>query len=181
VTAVGTPGKVPQSLAQARIDLATELLRRFGEIRFVVRGSSMIPAIYPGDLLTVSSQSGAEARRGQIVLCLREGRFCVHRIIRHWRNGNRFLFATRGDALQHEDPLFDESELLGSVTSIVRYGQRVDVARIAGLWMKLLRIGVRRSSLLARTLLSSHALRMRLSGHSHDAFANSSAQVLDCM
>jgi len=181
MTPAAALGNAPQTLAQARIDLAAELLHRSGEIRFVARGSSMIPAIYPGDLLTVSSQVVSNAQRGQIVLCLREGRFWVHRIIRRWRDGNRFLFATRGDALRHEDPLIDESQLLGSVTSIVRYGQRVDVAHITSPWMKLLRLGVRSSSLLARTLLSRHALRMRLLSHSDDALASSSAQVLECM
>ena len=63
------------SCPEIRVDLAAEVLRRFGEIRFVARGASMIPAIYPGDLLTVRSHRIADARSGEIVLCLREGRF----------------------------------------------------------------------------------------------------------
>jgi peptidase S24-like protein len=173
--------KTAQSAAEARLDLASEVLRRFGEIRFIARGSSMIPSIYPGDLLTVRSHRIADARHGQIVLCLREGRFWAHRIIRKWRDGNRLLFATRGDALHHEDPLIDESQLLGSVTSIVRYGKPVEVAHIVGPWMKVLRMGVRHSGALARTLLSRHALRMRLLGHPNDVLGSPGAQILECL
>ena len=180
-----TPGRIPAALFEApsevHVDLAAEVLRRFGEIRFIARGSSMIPAIYPGDLLTVRTHRIADARSGQIVLCLREGRFWAHRVMRKWRDGNRFLFSTRGDALAHEDPSLDESQLLGSVTSIVRYGKSVEVAHIAGPWMKILRVGVRHSSALARTLLSSHMLRMRLLGGSNDLLGQSNAQVLECM
>jgi|KBSSwiStaDraftv2_1062776.scaffolds.fasta_scaffold260810_2 hypothetical protein len=169
------------SSPEIRMDLAAEILRRFGEIHFIARGSSMIPSIYPGDLLTVRSHCIADARHGQIVLCLREGRFWAHRVIRKWRDGNRLLFSTRGDALQHEDPSIDESQLLGSVTSIVRYGKSVEVVHMVGPWMKLLRVGVRHSRALARALLSSHSLRLRLLGHSNDLLGNPRAQVLECM
>lgn len=179
------PGNIPaatfESPAEVRVDLAAEVLRRFGEIRFIARGSSMIPSIYPGDLLTVRSHRIADARSGQIVLCLREGRFWAHRVMRKWREGNRFLFSTRGDALPHEDPSLDESQLLGSVESIIRYGRPVEVAHIVGPWMKVLRLGVRHSSTLARTLLSSHLLRMRLLGGSNDLLGQRNPQVLECM
>lgn len=141
----------------------------------------MIPAIYPGDLLTVRSHRIAEARRGQIVLCLREGRFWAHRVIRKWREGNRFWIATRGDALRNEDPSLDENQLLGSVTAILRYGKPVEVAHLVGPGMKLLRLGVRHSSMLARTLLSRHALRLRLLGQSGDVLGQPVAQVLECL
>src|SRR5262249_21700993 len=173
--------KPARSSSDARLDLATEVLRRFGEVRFVARGCSMIPSIYPGDLLTVRSQRIHHPRHGQIVLCLREGRFWAHRVIRKWRDGNRLLFATRGDALSKDDPCLDESHFLGGVTSIVRYGKPVQVAHIVGPWMKLLRLGVRHSNVLARTLLSRHALRMRLLGHSTELLSAPGAQVLECM
>ena len=180
-----TPGQIlvnaAVSLPEIRVDLAAEVLRRFGEIRFVARGSSMIPAIYPGDLLTVRSHRIADARSGQIVLCLREGRFWAHRVMRKWRDGNRFLFSTRGDALPNEDPSLDESQLLGSVASIIRYGRPVEVAHIVGPWMKILRVGVRHSSALARTLLSSHLLRMRLLGGSNDLLGQPKPQILECL
>ena len=104
----------PQSKREARLDLAAEVLHRFGEVRFVANGSSMIPSIYPGDLLTVRSES-VNARAGEIVLFLLGGRFCVHRVMRKWPERNRIAFATRGDALTQEDPSVDGSQLLGRV------------------------------------------------------------------
>jgi signal peptidase len=181
LTPPGIPAALFEPPASVHIDLAAEVLRRFGEIRFIARGSSMIPAIYPGDLLTVRSHHIADARSGQIVLCLREGRFWAHRVMRKWREGNRFLFSTRGDALPHEDPSLDESQFVGSVASIIRYGRPVEVAHVVGPWMKVLRLGVRHSSALARTLLSSHSLRLRLLGGSNDMLGQRNPQVLECL
>jgi len=180
-----------ETLSSARhslqLDLAGEVLRRFGEVRFIARGCSMIPSIYPGDLLTVHSQPIADACHGQIVLYLRENRFWAHRVIRKWREGNRFLFATRGDALPQEDPSLDERQLLGRVVSVVRYGKSVDIAGIENLWTRLIRLGVRNSSALAKTLLRRHAFRMRLLSGSQapsqaeDLPLQPNAQVLECM
>jgi len=169
------------SSGEVRLDLAAEVLRRFGEVRFVARGSSMIPSIYPGDLLTVRSQAIAEARYGHIVLALREGRFWAHRLIRKWRQGNHFVLATRGDALLDEDPSLDESQVLGRVTSIVRYGKPVEFARVNGFSTKLLRWAVRNSNALAKALLRRHSLRLRLLGGSHEPYETPGTPVLECM
>jgi hypothetical protein len=164
-----------------RLDLAAEVLRRFGEIRFVARGGSMIPSIYPGDLLTVRSQGIAEVPHGHIVLALREGRFWAHRVIRKWRQGDRFVLATRGDALPYEDPSLDESQVLGRVTSIIRFGKPVDLARINGFSTKLLRCAVRNSSALTKALLRRHALRLRLLGASHEPYLSPGAPIMECL
>jgi Peptidase S24-like len=171
----------PPSPDEVRLDLAAEVLRRFGEIRFVARGSSMIPSIYPGDLLTVRSQGIAEVGHGQIVLALREGRFWAHRLIRKWRQGDRFVLATRGDALRYEDPSLDESQVLGRVTSVIRYGEPVDFAHLNGLSTKLLRCAVRNSSGLAKVLLRRHSLRLRLLGSSYEAYATPGTPIMECL
>jgi hypothetical protein len=172
---------LPQSREDTQRDLAAEILHRFGEVRFVARGSSMIPSIYPGDLLTVRSQAIRDARCGELVLCFRECRFWVHRVMRKWPEGNRVVFATRGDALPQEDPSVDESELLGRVTSIVRYGKSVEFAQSAGPWTRLLRWGVRNSTALTKALLRWHSLRTRLLGSSTQTFESAPERVLECM
>jgi signal peptidase I len=174
---IDTPSP-PEAVA---IGLAAEVLRRFGELRFVARGSSMLPSIYPGDLLTVRAHSLHEARTGQIVLCLREGRFWAHRVIRKCRDGNRTLLATRGDALPNEDPLLEETQLLGRVTSIHRYGQPVKVAHVEGLWLRLARLGVRNSNAVAKILLRRHSLRMRLLGRTNALLGQAPGPVLECL
>ena len=151
-----------------RLDLAAEVLHRFGEVRFIAHGSSMIPSIYPGDLLTVRSDSAADARRGEIVFFLLAGRPFIHRVMRKWPERNRVVFATRGDALPKEDPSIDASQLLGRVTHIQRRGRSIPVVAKPGPFTRAHRWAVRNSSIFARLLLAAHVLRMRIAGHSTD-------------
>jgi hypothetical protein len=148
----------------ARLDLAAEVLHRFGEVRFVAQGSSMIPSIYPGDLVTVRSESIAGVCCGEIVLFLLGGCFFVHRVTRKWLERDRVVFATRGDALSKEDPSVDGTQLLGRVTSILRRGKPVKFAARLRPWMKVARWAVRNSETFARTLLAAHLLRTRILG-----------------
>jgi peptidase S24-like protein len=154
------------TMHDTRLDLAAEVLHRFGEVRFIAHGSSMIPSIYPGDLLTVRSDAATEARRGEIVFFLLGGRPFVHRVTRKWPERNRIAFATRGDALAKEDPSVDASQLLGRVTAIQRRGRFVTIVSKPGPFTRTHRWAVRNSLAYTRLLLAVHALRMRLSGRS---------------
>jgi Peptidase S24-like len=165
---------------EVRLNLAADVLHRFGEVRFVAHGSSMIPSIYPGDLLTVRSESIAGARCGEIVLFLLSGRFFVHRVMRKWSERNRIVFATRGDALSQEDPSVDGSQLLGRVTSILRQGKPVKFATRLNPWTKFLRWGVRTSDIFAKTLLAAHLLRTRILGGTRQPAATSGKQLQEC-
>jgi len=158
------PSRAVPSKHEARLDLAAEVLHRFGEVRFVAQGSSMLPTIYPGDLLTVRSESIANARTGEIVLFLLGGRFFVHRVVRKWPERNRVVFATCGDALTQEDPSVDGTQLLGRVTSIVRRGKSVKFATRVGPGIEFLRWSVQNSAIFAKTLLAAHLLRARIFG-----------------
>ena len=165
---------------EVRLNLAADVLHRFGEVRFVAHGSSMIPSIYPGDLLTVRSESIADARCGEIVLFLLSGRFFVHRVMRKWPERNHIVFATRGDALTQEDPSVDGSQLLGRVTSILRHGKQVKLATRLNPWTKFLRWGVRTSDTFAKTLLAAHLLRTRILGSTRQPAATSGKQLQEC-
>jgi hypothetical protein len=154
------------SAREARLNLAAEVLHRFGEVRFVANGSSMIPSIYPGDLLTVRSGSPDTVRRGEIVLALLGGRFFVHRVMRKWPERDRVVFAIRGDALPQEDPSIDGSQLLGSVVAISRRGKSVKIVTLPKPWHRAARWAVRNSPTFARLLLATHLLRTRLSRRS---------------
>src|SRR5271157_970505 len=94
----------PQTRDSFKLELAAEILRKFGEVRFVARGTSMLPTIYPGDCLTVRSFGAAGPRRGEIVLCRRGGEFRVHRIVRLLEEGPATFYVLRGDALPDDDP-----------------------------------------------------------------------------
>jgi len=162
------PARTASSTYATRLDLAAEVLHRFGEVRFIAHGSSMVPSIYPGDLLTVRSESVAAARRGEIVLFLLGGRPYVHRVMRKWPERNRVVFATRGDSLPKEDPSVDASQLLGRVTSIHRRGKSVAIVIKPGPFTRAYRWSVRKSATFTRLLLAAHRLRTRLAGRATD-------------
>jgi Peptidase S24-like len=104
------------------------VLRRHGSVFLKARGMSMLPAVWPGDLLTIQRVVYDEIASGDIVLVLRDDRFCIHRLV-GWQLGRDCLLSvTRGDAMPQDDPPAAASEVLGRVASI-RRGNRSFVPR----------------------------------------------------
>jgi len=114
-----------QSRRQTKLILATEILRTTGRVQFMARGYSMLPSLWPGDVLTVESFSFADATAGQIVLYQRDGQFYAHRLLRCGTADGRDFLTTRGDAMpQNDGPVFP-SEWLGVVTAVSRQGKEL--------------------------------------------------------
>ena len=67
-----------------KLGLAAELLRGGGTVHLKAWGTSMLPSVWPGDLLTIQSAADDEVVPGDIVLVLRDNRFFVHR----WSKGD---------------------------------------------------------------------------------------------
>ena len=111
-----------------KLDLVAEILRRRGSIRLKVLGTSMLPSLWPGDLLTIQGLAYDEAVPGDLVLVLRNNRFFVHRLIERQRGRDCLWWITKGDALRDCDPPAAASELLGRVAGI-RRGNRSFVPR----------------------------------------------------
>jgi signal peptidase I len=101
-------------------DLAAEIVRTFGEVRLRVFGTSMVPSILPGDLISVQRAGMSEISSGEIVLYSRDGRLFVHRAVACTNCPEQPLLITRGDRHDHNDPPVYSAELLGRVTSIQR-------------------------------------------------------------
>jgi Peptidase S24-like len=141
-----------------KLELAAEVLQRFSQLRFVAYGTSMLPSIYPGDCLTVTSFGSTPPRCGDIVLCRHGGEFRVHRVARIWNEGPSELYVLRGDALGEDDPPVPGCELLGRVTSVLRRGRSWNLEKVTRLPDRLLRSMVRSSSLTAALLLTWHAV-----------------------
>ena len=126
---------VSASLSPPREALAVEALRRIGRLRLQVRGQSMLPALWPGDVAEIAACSLRDVSHGEIVLAFREGRFFLHRFLAPDSNG----FLTRGDSVPGPDPLFPADALLGKLMNVVREGQTVCVrlrpwSRAAGMF-----------------------------------------------
>jgi hypothetical protein len=91
------------SAVEVKIGLAAEVLRSAGELRFRATGTSMIPAIWPGEVLLVRKDGAATAGPGDVILFGRDGRLCAHRVVRRVEGADGPVWITRGDRLTHED------------------------------------------------------------------------------
>jgi hypothetical protein len=114
-----------------KLDLAAEVLRSGGSIRLQALGTSMLPSIWPGDVLRIENKAGEEAVPGDIVLVARDHRFFIHRLIE--KHNSQWI--TRGDSLPQNDAPVAESQVLGKVSAIHRRGNAV----IPGRRLSLLR------------------------------------------
>ena len=99
----------PADASCARISLAQETLQRFGQLRFRARGSSMLPAIAPGDLLVFRKAAAAGLAPGQVVLVRRDDALVAHRLV----SCHGDMLTTRGDSLSATDAPVHASQLLG--------------------------------------------------------------------
>jgi signal peptidase I len=104
----------------SKLGLAVEMLCLHGTVRLELKGTSMLPSLWPGDLLTIEYVAHDEIAPGDMVLVLRESRFFVHRLIEKQQSQERILWITRGDAVPQNDPPITASELLGRVAGVRR-------------------------------------------------------------
>ncbi len=109
-----------------RSALLADVLRRGGRLRQAVRlcvyGESMLPALWPGDVVEIASCSLEEVRPGEIVLALRDGRLFLHRFIARRTPHN---FQLRGDSMSASDPPYPSDALLGRLVRGTDGGQRI--------------------------------------------------------
>lgn len=143
-----------------KLNLAVEALRCCGEVRLKARGMSMLPSLWPGDLLTVQAVSQHEVVPGDIVLVMRERRCFIHRLVGIQASGNGVHIITSGDAMPHCDPV-TSTQLLGRVTRVQRANRsfvpssRISLADSAAAWI------LRRSSRCRNLAVRFHAARLR--------------------
>ena len=111
-----------QRRAALGCELVADLANCFGEVRLKVTGASMLPCIWPGDVVVARRVKPADLRSGHIVLCRRQGELVAHRVT----SAHRDLLITRGDILPQHDPLVGASDIVGRVVCILRNGRRMD-------------------------------------------------------
>jgi Peptidase S24-like len=110
----------PEVCEDPKLGLAAEMLRAHGAVCLELRGTSMLPSLWPGDLVTIQSVAHCEAVPGDIVLVMRDNRFFVHRLIEKRSGQDCISWITRGDAVPQNDPPVSASELLGLVVGVRR-------------------------------------------------------------
>ncbi|MFZ3342989.1 MAG: S24/S26 family peptidase [Terriglobales bacterium] len=115
----GTPGDSSAILEERALltaELAAESLRVSGRLRLRVRGESMLPTLWPGDVVEIARCSPDEVRQGEIVLAVRDGRFFLHRFAARSADG----FLLLGDSMPAPDPEFSGAALIGLLVGYQR-------------------------------------------------------------
>jgi hypothetical protein len=142
-----------QALHTAKCDLAHEVLRSFGDLRFAATGWSMLPSIFPGETLIVERVGGEQVCIGDVVLTGRDGGLRAHRVVSIIGNGDGRQWVTRGDALSVPDPPVKHAELLGRVVYLIRGGKCIPIPPELDVIQAVLAKIVRRSIPAARALV----------------------------
>ena len=111
--------------AAARLALCRAILLAGKPLRLRIRGCSMVPALWPGESVTIRSIDMEGPRIGHIVAFSRDGHFVAHRVVRidpAEDGADSRAVVTRGDAAWDEDAPILPSEWLGIAASVHRFG-----------------------------------------------------------
>jgi Peptidase S24-like len=130
-------------------ELIADVLSLSGSARLRVTGSSMLPSILPGDVLTVQRLGSNEVRAGDVVVIRRNGRLFAHRLIGHCGRVPQPI--TRGDSLSRSDAPVPAEEFLGRITSIRRQEKRITLKSTLG--KRVISVLLQRSEFLTRCVV----------------------------
>jgi signal peptidase len=156
-SAPGSPART-QTADECKTALAADTLRAGDSIRVQVLGSSMLPSIWPGDVVSIDKVLVAEITRGDIVVCERDDRFFVHRFLGKRESKDGIRWETRGDSMPQNDPPFSEGQLLGRVSAIFRGGRAIIPTRTRSMLTRFLSWTICHVDSVRNLALRLHAL-----------------------
>jgi Peptidase S24-like len=138
-----------------KLDLAAEVLASGHTLRLRAFGTSMLPSIWPGDILIIEPKTEQEIVAGDIVLVARRNRFFIHRLIE--KQDSRWI--TRGDALPHNDDPVNPSEVLGRVSLVHKNNRTIVASQRRPLFYRALAWMLCHSDTFRTVALRVHSLR----------------------
>jgi hypothetical protein len=150
----------PKDREEFKLGLAVEALRRGGRVQLRVWGVSMLPSLWPGDLVTVQAAMPNDIMPGDIGLVLRNKRCFIHRVVAKQISDGGVSFIMRGDAMPDNDPIVVAAEFLGRVIAVRRANRRFVPARRVSLANSAVRWILCRSDRLRSLSLRLHAARL---------------------
>lgn len=111
-------------------EAAIMLIREGKRVTISAGGTSMWPAIRPGDKVILENVNNRPSlAEGDIVALVRDGGFVVHRITGVAIRDNKNYYKTQGDASLRSDPWSEETEVAGEVINIIRKGRSLKVPK----------------------------------------------------
>jgi hypothetical protein len=128
-------------------------------VRLRVHGESMLPTLWPGDVVEIESCSLEHVRPGEIVLALRDGRFFLHRLVeRNFATSSQpDGFLLRGDSVPKPDPPFPPEALVGRLAR--RADERRDASRFGVTWSRAVGVLLCHCGVARRLALKLHSRR----------------------
>lgn len=133
-----------------KCEMAGEVLRSSGQLRLQAIGWSMLPTIWPGDVLVIEPLQNEDVVEGDIVVFTTLSRFVGHRVVKKDRALRRFSVHTQGDALACPDSPVTDCDLKGRVSLVVRGRKSLSPGRKLSVFQRALASLFRRSALTAR-------------------------------
>jgi hypothetical protein len=115
-----SPPSAPESREECKSALVADVLQTFGMVQIKAWGTSMLPSLWPGDLLTIKRTTSDQVVPGDIVLVIRGRGFTIHRAVERQESNSGPRWTTKGDATSNNDPHVAGPELLGRVTAVSR-------------------------------------------------------------
>ncbi len=153
------PSPQPWDGAHAlKCELAGEVLRSSGTLRLPAMGRSMLPTIWPGDMLAIEPASSGAVSEGDIVLFSNGRQFVAHRVVTKSNAPEGTSVQTQGDAVSRADSPLSDHDLLGRVAFILRNGKLVEPARNLRFSERAVAALVRCSEVAARVVVGVHGL-----------------------
>jgi signal peptidase I len=134
-------------LHEACCDLAADVARSSGKVQIRVYGTSMVPTLWPGDMVIVRPCQPSELLPDSLIMFRRNGGLVVHRLIHRTKD----QIVARGDAHSDLDEPVGLSDVVGRVESVLRDGRPVDPR--GSIWCRGLAFMLRRCELFARMFL----------------------------
>lgn len=99
-----------------------------GDVRLMVSGASMLPVLWPGDVVTVRQCAFGEFEPGEIAVFHQQEMLVTHRVVGVAGD----CLTTCGDARTRLDEPVHPNEIVGRVVRIARGGRSMDAERTLG-------------------------------------------------
>ncbi len=145
-------------------ELTLDVLRQHGRCQLQVSGTSMLPMLWPGDIVSIKNRPLSEMRLGDIVLYERCGRFFLHRLVALPEERFPGRLVTRGDSMPHADPAVRLEAVLGVLAAVRRDNDWLPVPRAMPRTSRLAAVLLAKSSTLVRLLIRIRSYPKPLSG-----------------
>ncbi len=147
---------------EAKLALVADSLRSGNVVQLRALGASMLPVLWPGDLLTIEPIRSSELTAGKIVVVHCGSRLFIHRLIQTGNADGHADWLTRGDSLPASDPPTTLDRIIGRVTLVSRGSKSFVPSHACGHLRKLVSSILAQSDVLRIIVLRGYRARQLL-------------------